>query len=796
MLATYSWLKEYAHTDLAPEAAAERLTAQGLEVAHLTRLRPAIAHLAVGLIRSCEKHPGADRLSVCQVETTGGTLQIVCGAPNARAGLKVCVALVGATLPGDFTIKKAKIRGVESSGMLCSRSELGLEAESAGIWELPEATDLATPLSTLIGPEDHLFDIEVTSNRGDALSIMGVALELSVATGSHFNQKKHKKYPEKKGTVPVHVHAREACTRYMARLVTGVQVGPSPEWLRTRLSDHGLRSINNVVDVTNLILLEYGQPLHAFDFQTLAGKTIHVRGAKPGETLVLLDGKKLELRPEDTVIADAEKPVALAGIMGGLDTGVTQTTKEVLIEAACFDPAGIRRTRTHHKVSSDSSARFEKGVSWDRVEEALHYAVELLCDPAIAHGAASSSVMDQHGGRPKEGTVVFRYSKVKERLALDLGPVETNKIFNQLGFIVKAHDAMKGQIVIPFHRRDIAHEWDLLEEVARIHGYGKIPEALPRVANSNDKVLRPDERPWRESLRGLGWSEAMNLAFADSRVLTRLRMDTAGHVPVQNPMSPDFTFLRADLRLGLLGNVKHNQEHVRGRGLKLYEAGRIFSRQKGEDREVRALGLIACGPLTPANWATPSRRFDGSDLIGDLEAFFRAMGFPTVTVEPTEDARYSPLARGRLLAAGIELGRFGRIRDEEVAAFDLTDGDVWYAELDLDRVAEARGRVPAIAPYRPYSTFPGATRDLAFVLPRDVSPTPLAQAMAKAHGDIQSVTVSDIFTGSPVGPTHQSVVYAIAFSNAEKTLTKEELDGTVAQLVQLAETRFGAKPRA
>jgi len=796
MLASFSWLKEYIGTSLSAEDVAARLTAQGFEVKELHSHRAPIAGLVVGEILAAARHPDADRLQVCQVKTATETLAIVCGAANARAGLKVCVATVGTVLGPDFAIKKSRIRGVESHGMLCSRAELGLEKESAGIWELPADAGLDDPIPKFVGPEEHVFDIELTSNRSDCLSILGLAQELAVALREHLAQKKHRKFPEKKGALSVSVQAREKTPRYTARLVTGVTVAPSPGWMQDRLTLHGLRPINNVVDITNYVLLEYGQPLHAFDYRTLAGQKVVARDARAGEAFDCLDGRMLELTPDDLVIADDQGPVALAGVMGGRRTGVSEATREVLIESACFDPFTVRRTGRRHKIATDSSARFEKGVAWDRVEDALHYCVDLLCEHA--GGQAASAVMDVNTGRPKETLVVFRYAQVKAKLAVEIAPVEVNKIFNSLGCTVKYHDHEKAQILIPFARRDLKEEWDLLEEVARIHGYDQIPEALPMVSNREDRVAAPDTRAWRESLRGLGYQEVMNVAFADSRVLAALRVDGSGHAAVLNPMSPDYTRLRRDLFAGMLQNVKHNLEHQKGQTLKFWESGRVFAKGAEPERpflEGRHLGLMATGPVERPNWTTPARAFDFQDLSGDMAAFLAGLGLASAKIEPCDDPALSPLARGQWTCAGLVLGRLGRVRDEDLEALSVRGEEVFFGELDLEQVEAARDRVGRAKRFAAYSSFPTVARDLAFVMARDAEVVAVAEYLRKADPAVVRAEIADLFTGAPVGPERKSVVFSVEFGSPEKTFTREEVDAIEKRLVDTAAKRFNIARR-
>lgn len=786
MLASYQWLKEYCECTLSPEEAAEKLTALGLEVKEIRKVRSPISGLVIGKVLEAARHPNADRLKVTRVETKSGTLPIVCGAANVAAGQMVLVATVGAKLPGGLEIGRAKIRGVESEGMICSRSELGLEKESDGIWVLPESASLTEDPAVYIGPEDAIFDFDLTSNRPDCLSILGLAQELAVISSGYVSHKKHKKFVEKMGTIPIQVIERDLCPRYSARLIQGIKIGPSPDWLQDRLRLHELRPINNVVDITNLILLEYGQPLHAFDFKKLGGGAIVVRKANPGETLQILDGKNLTLTPDDLVIADTSKAVALAGVMGGAASGVTDGTQDILLEAACFDPKTVRQTSKRHKISTDSSIRFEKGISIDRVEEALAYAVELILE--LAGGNLGSSAVDVYSHKPKDNLVFFRYATASTRLGVEIDSQKINKIFTSLGFQVKYHDQTKAQLLIPNARKDISEEWDLLEEVARIYGYGELPEAIPSVANAYTRIRAAALGPIYAPALALGYQEAVNYSFADNRVLEKIGASSEGLIPLQNPVSPDFARLRGTLLYGLLENVKHNQEHLRRASVRFFEVGRVFHKQGDRFSEQKKIAFILAGPAPDANWISPEREMDYYDLSGDLESYLRALGLGEVTFQPFADPDFASGISAQIFCGSKVLGRAGQLHATGLAKLSMEGKKVFFAEIDLDELLVLTNSLTAR--FQPYSPYPAVARDLAFVMGRNENIRAVENAI-RAHSPlIHSVGIADVYTGDKIAADKKSVVFGVQYQSMEKTFTSAELDGLEKSLIQKLTQEF------
>lgn len=460
MLASYSWLNKYAECRLPVEKTAELLTGLGLEVKHIRRINSPIQNLTTGKILSITKHPKADKLSLVTVDTPANQLTVVCGAGNIHPDAMVIIAHEGAELPCGITIKKTVIRGVESCAMICSKAELGLEKKSNGVWLLPDNTALTADPNTIIGEEDHIFDIDLTANRGDCQSILGIAAELSIITGKKILLPEEPEHMGKTGNIDIKVENSTACPRYTGRLIKGITVGPSPDWLKNRLEAHDIRSISNIVDITNYVMLECGHPLHAFDYNKLEGQCVRVRNANPGETIQTLDSQyHITLSEEDLVICDNKQPIALAGIIGGAGSGIDENTKDIIIESAYFNPSHIRRTSKRHKIRTDSSIRFEKGIDIHHVRHALARAVNLIIE--CAGGTISSSIKDIYPKKFPEQTVMLRFSAVKKIIGIKLDKTQLHDIISSAGFRIKYSDTDKMQLIVPTGRNDIHEECDV-----------------------------------------------------------------------------------------------------------------------------------------------------------------------------------------------------------------------------------------------------------------------------------------------------------------------------------------------
>ena len=742
---TYNWLKQYVDFNWSPAELAEKLTFAGVEVEEMVTIGGgALQQVVVCQILSSEKHPNADKLSVCRVNDGQGERQIVCGAKNYKVGDKVPLALPGVTFPSGMTIKEAKLRGVESQGMLCSAEELGLPKGEDGLLILPAETAVGITLSEALGGSDTVFDIEVTPNRPDWLSIIGIAREISALTGNPLKLPEvvvpESGEPVEKLT-SVTVEAPDLCPRYSARVIQGVKIGPSPAWLKRILEKVGLRSVNNVVDATNYVLLEGGHPLHAFDYKLLAEQRIVVRRAATGERFIAIDGTQHELTPEMLVIADAKRAVALAGIMGGKDSEINDRTTDVLLESAWFLPSSIRKTSKQCGLSSDSSYRFERGADIGQVIWASNRAAQLI--QQLAGGQIARGIVDTLAKPIEKRRVRCRYAQVNRLLGIEVPPETVKKIFAGLSLNVATSDANGCEVGIPTFRVDLEREADLIEEVCRIHGVEKIPARMqPAIA----AVSRFDGQ-WnartrvRQILAALGFHEAQNQTLGEQ-----------GDLKLQNPLTADQQALRSSLMPGLLTNLRTNVSRHQY-DVRLFEIGRVFA---VDGKESLRLALAATGRREPRSWETGVRdaKLDYYDVKGALEELGKALG-----VSVNAEIRQITPAQAKKL--------------------DLRDA-VHVAEIELDRflVVEEGERT-----FRELPKFPAVVRDMALVVEEDVQHGDVLAAIAKNPNKfLERVELFDIYRGSSIPTGKKSMAYSLTFRAPDRTLTDAEINGAHEQL--------------
>jgi phenylalanyl-tRNA synthetase beta chain len=783
MLASYNWLNEYAECKLPADEASKQLTALGLEVTEVKHINQPIQGLVIAAISTIEKHPDADKLSLVTVKHADGTQRVVCGAQNISVGKKIVFAKEGTILPGNFAIKKTSIRGVESAGMICSKQELELEDKSDGVWILPDTASLEENVSVYTGEEDYIFDIDLTANRSDCMSIVGIAQELCIISDKHMSIKEHNKHLEKTGNINIAVENPSACPRYTARIIQGVKIGPSPDWIVKRLMSHGIRSINNIVDITNYILLEYGQPMHAFDYNKLSGHQIIVRNAKKGEKIQTLDEKKeIELTPDDLVICDNEKPVALAGIMGGEDTGVTEATIDILLESAYFDPSHIRATSRRHKISSDSSIRFEKKVNIDRVISSLHYAEELILK--YAGGTIASSTKDNYPKKFSLKEIFFRYNKLNTLLGDIIPKKDIHKIFSLLGFEIKYTDKEKLQVIVPVGRNDINEEWDLIEEIVRIYGYDRIPETIPFICNSDLSIHTILGKNYYRIPPALGYSQCINYSFAENKFLESYAPDNPEHLKVVNPVTTDTSYMRPNLLNGLLLNIKNNLEHRIHDSNKLYEYGKVFAKSNKTDSgfsEESRIAFIGTGSTESANWTTPNREYDFYDLSGDIHEFLTNSGFTKIDIQPAQNTIFSPIANADVLVNKKKVGQLGLLNRNILAHFGLEKHKIYYGEISTTLIDTLNRKKTA---HKPFSQYPSVYRDIALVFDIQDPVNPTAETIQNSDNAVTDVIITDIYTGENIGEHKKSVVYSVAYTSHDKTFTKEEVDKIEEQIIK------------
>ncbi len=804
-----SWLREYVDFDLSPRELAAKLTFSGTEVEGIETLGGDYTGVVAGEVRSVEKHPNADRLTICRVNDGVGELTVVCGAPNVRVGMKTPLARIGTTLPNGMTIKKAKVRGVESSGMLCAADELKLSSDHSGIMTLPDETIPGTPLADILGAPETVLELEITPNRPDCLSMIGIAREIAALLGRPL------RLPEiglKEGSTPIESLAGVAiedaagCPRYTARVVSQVRIGPSPQWMQHRLSCAGIRPINNVVDITNYVMLECGQPLHAFDYDRLAGHRIVVRNPRPGEALSTLDGQQRAIEPRMVIIADAERPVAVAGVMGGAGSEIQDETTTVLLESACFKAQEIRRTSKRLGLSSESSYRFERGVDIGNVEWASRRAAALMA--AHGQGALARGVIDVWPGRPVERRVRLRYGYARRLLGIDLDNAGMDRILTALGFTVAASGADACDVTPPTFRVDIDQEVDLIEEVARIHGLDKVPSPSPAariVPDADDRPTRALSQ-CRHALTGLGLTEIMNYSFLSDRLLSFVNHGPAERrIVLPNPVSADYAILRDSLIPQMVETLGRNRSR-QAREAALYELGRVFaaspeSRYTEEDRVcIGLMGPVGRAGQAKAQAVEPDEMFRW--LRGVLEGLCGALNVP-------QDRR-GGLSRPGIAFAEIAAGCFESGRAVSVSLDGETAGVLGLIHERVRsewRITEPVGvlelrtgpllrHVLDVPAFRPVATYPGVDRDVAMVVddgvPHEAVMTCMWQA---APPELVDIRLFDVYRGKGLGEGRKSLAYSLTYRSMEKTLTDEVVNGLHDRIKAILRSQLQAEIR-
>lgn len=789
-----AWLKQWVDLDLGGEELADELTAAGLEVDTVEPVAGAFTGVVVGEIVACAPHPDADKLKLCQVDDgSGEPLQVVCGAPNAREGLKMPFARVGAELDGGdkgpFKIGKAKLRGVESFGMCCSARELGLSDDHGGLLELPADAGVGDDFRAWLELDDHAIDLELTPNRADCLGIKGLSRDVAAITDSAWRPLAVGPVaPSLEDRLDIELLDPEDCPRYVGRVLRGIDpTAPSPLWMQEALRRSGIRSISAVVDATNYVLMELGQPMHAFDLDRLQGG-ISVRRGRAGETLTLLDGKEVDLDEHLLAICDATGPVALAGIMGGLDSGVTDGTTNVLLESAWFRPATIMGKARDLGLHTDASHRFERGVDPQGQVEAMERITGLLLE--ICGGEAGPLLVAETPEHlPTPGAVELRLDRLNRVLGSDLDRDTVEGILRRLGMDVTATEA-GWRAVAPSSRFDIAIEEDLIEEVARIHGYDQLPAALP-----SGELTLPDLSETRVPLDGVrdalcaaGYQEAITYAFVDRGVLEQLHL-AEGALPLANPISSDMDVMRTALLPGLLKalgrNLRYQQERVR-----LFETGKAFLQGESLD-EIERVAAVACGPALPEQWGEAKRGVDFFDVKGDLERLLALRGGAgDVRFEPSERPWLHPGQSADVLIDGQVRGWVGALHPACQKALDLK-AKVFAFEVDLEGILNRE--VPSA---KNISSYPSVRRDLAFLVPEDVRFDQIdALARELAGTLLTDLNIFDQFSGQGVEKGYKSLAIGLILQDVSSTLTDEVVDSVVDRVVKGLESRLEAQLR-
>ena len=797
MNVTLNWLKTYIDFEFSPSELADRLTMLGIEVEAIKQLGTGLEGIVVGKVTDVGPHPNADKLVLCQVDVGGAEpLQIVCGAPNVREGMFAPVATIGATLPIGLTIKSAKLRGEVSHGMLCSEKELGLSEDAAGLMELPTDISLGTPLPEALGLDDVMFELEVTPNRPDCLSFIGVAREIRAETGNPLELPAvdlKESETDIGGLTSVTIDAPDLCPRYAARVIQGVKVAKSPAWLQQRLESVGVGVINNIVDVTNFVLMEYGQPLHAFDYYKLAKNRIVVRRAADSEQLTTLDEVDRELTTDMLVIADAEKPVALAGIMGGYDSEITETTCDVLLESAYFNPSSVRATAKALGINTEASYRFERGADPGAVLAALDRAAQLIAE--LAGGTVCEGTVDVYPGQQPLREIQLRPDRVNFILGIELEAAEMEQILSRLGFDVEASgDAY--QVTVPTFRSDITREIDLIEEIARVYGYDNIPTTLPK---GDIPVPAPDpkvevRKRVKRFLLSAGMMEAINYSFCDPNCFEKIRLGSDSPLrdalPLRNPLSPEMSVLRTTLVPGLLDNTQHNRNHQINT-IALFEIGGVFVR-KGDQKEPERIAGVLAGQIGDGIYGNPYRNPDFFDIKGLVEGILETCGITEYTLQKTDVPTFHPGRNAAVLLAETQVGTFGEIHPEVLENYDLPY-KAYLFEFDLEALVDAAVFAKR---FEPISIYPKVERDLAIVVDKAVLSDMPTELVYKTGGEwVESVRLFDVYEGEQVPEGKKSLAYTIVYHSATETLTDKAVNALHERVVEHLYRELGAELR-
>jgi phenylalanyl-tRNA synthetase beta chain len=779
-----NWLRTFVDPPLSSRELADALTMGGIEVEFMEPAAPPFDKVVVGKVLKVEKHPGADRLAVCEVDTGGAPLTIVCGAPNVRPGIKVPAALVGARLPG-MEIKAAKVRGVESHGMLCSARELGLSEDAAGLLVLPQDAQTGADIRKVLDLDDQLFTTKPTPNRGDCLSLLGMAREVAAITGAAMTAVKFNPVDDALGeALRIKLEAPQACPRYCGRLVRGVNArARTPQWMVERLARSGVRSLGALVDITNYVMLELGQPLHAFDAAKIEG-AVHVRFAREKEPLTLLNGETRALSPDFLVIADDKKALALAGIMGGADSAVSDATADIFLESAFFDPGVIAGKSRVLGFGSDSSHRFERGVDFSGTVSALEHATQLVLEIC---GGKAGPVSEAGAALPQRAPVTLRLERVARLLGIKPGAAEISGMLRRLGF---EFTASKGvfNVMPPAHRFDIAIEEDLIEEVARMHGYDNIPAATPVAHASMLPVpeARRDAAVIRRLLVARDYQEVVTYSFVD-RTWENDFCGNASPVALANPIASQMSVMRSSLIGSLVNCVAFNVSHKQAR-VRVFEIGRCFvaSATGGYEQPLR-VGAIAYGDALQEQWGSPARRVDFYDVKADVEALLASRG---VQYETALHPALHPGKTARIVRNGMTVGWIGELHPRWQQKYDLPFAPVHF-ELDFEYVAE--GTLPV---YNEISRFPPVRRDLAVIVDENVSYQAMVEGLRSGQPAIVTeIGLFDIYRGAGIEKGKKSLAFRVLLQDTHKTLTDSEVDSAVSQLIQVLQQRFNAKLR-
>lgn len=785
------WLRSWANPAADRDALVAKLSMVGLEVDSVTPVAGAFHGVVVGEILSAEQHPDADKLRVCQVSNGSETFQVVCGAPNARPGIKVPFAMIGAELGDDFKIKKAKLRGVESFGMLCSASELKISDDHSGLMELAADAPVGTDIREYLGLDDVVIEIGLTPNRGDCLSLAGLAREVGAVYGCEVQPVTIQPVaPAHDETRPVELLAPQACPRYLGRVIRNVDLSrPTPLWMVERLRRSDIRSIDPAVDVTNYVMLELGQPMHAFDLNEIRGG-IRVRMAEQGEKLVLLDGQEVTLSADTLVIADHERPLAIAGVMGGEHSGVSAQTRDLFLESAYFDPIALAGKARNYGLHTDASHRFERGVDFELARQAMERATALLLE--IVGGEAGPIVEAvSQADLPTREAVTLRSERITQMLGLELEADLVERLLGALGLGVTARGEGVWEVTIPSHRFDISLEVDLIEELGRLYGYDRLPVRYPqaRLAPQARAEARAELPALRRLLVARGYQEAITYSFIDPKLFAQFNPD-ATPLLLANPISADMAAMRASLWPGLVKAVLHNLNRQQTR-VRLFESGLRFVGQLPELKQEAMLAGVITGNRLPESWSHGRESVDFYDLKGDVEALLGAAGNAgAFRFVPAEHPALHPGQCARIEREGRTVGYLGAIHPQLASELGI-EQPLFLFELLLAELDE--GRLPS---FRELSRFPEVRRDLALVVDRDTPAEDILGCIREKAGDyLTDLKLFDVYQGKGIDPARKSLAVGLTWQHPSRTLNDDEVSAAIQTILTSLGDRFNATLR-
>ena len=801
MRVSYNWLKEYVDIDLSPDELGDALTMAGLEVESIIELNADLDNVVIGEIVSIKPHPNADKLSLCNVITGDRTYDIVCGAPNIKVNDKVPLALEGAVLPNGMKIRNTKIRGEFSEGMICSEEELKIGDDSQGIMILDEDVELGERFASALQLHDHVFELNITPNRPDCLSILGVAKEVAAITGKTLKMPEiiFKEEGERtESLASVEIKDDTLCPRYSARVIENPILGPSPFWMRRRLETAGIRPISNIVDVTNYVLMEFGQPLHAFDMDRLSQRKIIVKRAGDGDVFTSLDGVERSLSRDTLMICDGEKPVAIGGVMGGLNSEVSEDTSRVLIESAYFNPSNIRKTSKKLGLQTEASYRFERGIDPEGVINALNRAAQLMVE--VCGGTASRGLIDQYPSPVSSVEIPLRISRTNKILGTSLIKEQVNGYLRSIGLHVKDEDGDRVSVTAPTARVDLTREIDLIEEVARLNGYDNIPTTAPlvKVTSSRESRNRVVDDKVKDILTLNGYYEVVNYSFISPHLIDLLSVDESHpfkqFIRIKNPLSEDQAIMRTTLIPGLLKTVRTNL-HNSNPNLKLFELGTVFygNHQDGLPLEKKVLSIFITGLRYHQSWNYSEDEMDFYDIKGILQNLLKGVGIGEFNVLPIHDAPYLHPGKSCTVAIGqTGIGNLGEVRLDVLEKFEISKA-VYMLEIDFDFLAKYAFFGKKI---EPLSKYPAVQRDIALIVDEKVQFSDIYHVITELSSNLVSdIQVFDVYTGDPIPPGEKSLAYRVEYRSHERTLTDKEVNKIHQKLVSKLVTKIGAKIR-